>query len=119
VKDQTIALNRLSCAPILAILVLICVSFSKPAYVIVPEVRNIVAYDVSSSTFLNITVYRTPEIPSHYVDMIEVPVGMNTASLIIGVQSLEPDNTFTVPYDLGPVSGIPTVMVRAHCVVKG
>jgi len=85
----------------------------------VPEVRNVVPYDAAGSTYLNITVYHFPEIADHYVNMINVTMGSNTTTLTIGVQSLTPQDTFTVSYDLGPTQGTPSVTVEAHCVIHG
>jgi len=46
-------------------------------------------------------------------------MGANTTDLTIGVQPLSPDSTFTVSYNLGPISGSPTITVKAHCIVNG
>jgi hypothetical protein len=48
-----------------------------------------------------------------------VTMGANTTDLSIGVQNLSSDDTFAVPYDLGPVSGTTTITVQAHCNVHG
>lgn len=94
-------------------------AFSSPVLAVVPEVRNVVPYDVGGSTYLNITVYHTPEITDHYVNMINVTMGSNTTTLTIGVQSLTPQDTFTVSYDLGPTQGTPSITVQAHCTING
>lgn len=99
--------------------ILASTAFSSPVLAIVPEVRNVVPYDVGGSTYLNITVYHTPEIADHYVNMINVTMGSNTTTLTIGVQSLTPQDTFTVSYDLGPTQGTPSITVKAHCVIHG
>ena len=101
------------------VLVLFCASFASPAFAIVPEVRNVVAYDVGGSTYLNVTVYHTPEQADHYVNSIEAIMGSNTTDLIIGVQTLNASDMFTISYDLGPVSGTPTITVKAHCNIHG
>lgn len=101
------------------IVVLASTAISSPVLAVVPEVRNVVPYDVSGSTYLNITVYHTPEIADHYVDMVDVTMGSNTTTLTIGVQSLTPQDTFTIPYDLGPTQGTPSITVRARCVLNG
>jgi desulfoferrodoxin (superoxide reductase-like protein) len=90
-----------------------------PAFAVVPEVRSVVPWNNGSNVILNVTVYHTPEISVHHVDAIEVTMGANTTDLGIGVQNLSPDDTFTVSYNLGPVSGTPTITVRAHCNVHG
>lgn len=101
------------------IVVLASTAFSSPVLAVVPEVRNVVPYDVGGSTYLNITVYHTPEIADHYVDMIKVTMGSNTTTLTIGVQSLTPQDTFTVSYDLGPTQGTPSITAEAHCIIHG
>jgi hypothetical protein len=104
---------------VLAMLSLASFCLTKPASAIVPEIRNVVPYPVDSSTYLNVTVYHTPEISTHYVNVIMVTMDTNSGSLTIGVQNLNPDDTFFVQYDLGPISGTPTVHVEAHCIVNG
>jgi desulfoferrodoxin (superoxide reductase-like protein) len=94
-------------------------SFAGPVFAVVPEVRSVVPWNNGRSVILNVTVYHTPEISAHHVDAIEVTMGANTTDLSISVQNLSSDDTFTVPYDLGPVSGTPTITVRAHCNVHG
>jgi hypothetical protein len=114
-------LNRAKALQILVSLIVVLAStvFSSPVLAVVPEVRNVVPYDVGGSTYLNITVYHTPEIADHYVNMINVTMGSNTTTLTIGVQSLTPEDTFTVSYDLGPTQGTPGITVQAHCTVNG
>jgi hypothetical protein len=98
---------------------LLTIYLTQPAYATVPEVRNVKAFDVGGSTYLNITVLHTPENQSDYVDEIEVIMGSNTTDLTIGIQTPGLDRTFIVTYDLGPVTGSPTITVRAHCIVDG
>jgi len=114
-------LNRAKASRILVSLIVVLAStaFSSPVLAVVPEVRNVVPYDAAGSTYLNITVYHTPEIADHYVNMINVTMGSNTTTLTIGVQSLTPQDTFTVSYDLGPTQGTPSITVEAHCVIHG
>jgi len=113
--------NKPSYILILVISILLSASFAEPVFAIVPEVRNVVAYNVGGSTFLNITVYHYPEDASipHYVDIIRVTVGTNTTDLTIGPKPLSPDDTFIVSYNLGPVEGTPTATVQVHCIVNG
>jgi len=114
-------LSKKSHILVLAFSVLLSASFADQASAIQPQVRNVVPYEVSGSTYLNVTVYHYPEDGSisHYVNFIEVTMGANTTDLTIGVQSLSADNTFTVAYNLGQVSGTPTITVKAHCIVNG
>jgi hypothetical protein len=113
--------NKLSSMIVLTILVLLCVSFARPVSAIQPRVQSVVPYNVGNDTRLNVTVYHYPEDASipHYVNVIEVTMGANTTDLTISVQPLSPDNTFTVSYNLGPISGSPTITVKAHCIVNG
>lgn len=114
-------MNRAKASLILGSLlaVLASTAFSSPVLAVVPEVRNVVPYDVGGGTYLNITVYHTPEITDHYVNMINITLGSNTTTLTIGVQSLTPQDTFTVSYDLGPTQGTPSITVQARCVLDG
>ena len=114
-------MNRAKASRILVSLIVVLASavFSSHVLAVVPEVRNVVPYDVGDSTYLNITVYHTPEIADHYVNMINVTMGSNTTTLTIDVQSLTPQDTFTVSYDLGPTQGTPSITVQAHCVLNG
>jgi len=104
---------------ILATLAAATAGLARPAFAIVPQIWNVVPYPVDGSTYLNVTVYHTPEIAGHYVNVIMVTMDTNSASLIIGIQNLNPDDTFFVQYDLGPISGTPTAHVEAHCIVNG
>ena len=104
---------------ILATLAAATAGLARSAFAIVPQIWNVVPYPVDGSTYLNVTVYHTPEISTHYVNVIMVTMDTNSVSLIIGVQNLNPDGTFFVQYDLGPISGTPTAHVEAHCIVNG
>jgi len=114
-------LNKFSRILILVFSVLLSSYLTKSASAIVPEVRNVVVYDNGVSTFLNVTVYHYPEETTtpHYVDIIRVTVAGNTTELHIGVQPLTLQNTFTITYDMGPISGTPTALVEAHCIQNG
>jgi hypothetical protein len=100
---------------------MISLLFVTPSFAIVPEVRDVQVYAVGGSVYLNVTVFHFPEDDSipHYVNTIEVTMGTNTTDLSIGVQPLRGDDTFTVQYDLGPVSGTSEITVKAHCIVNG
>ena len=114
-------MNRVRRVLILFVLVAASLSFAKPAFAIVPEVRNVVPYDVGSNTVLNITIYHFPEesITPHYVDIINITIGQDTISFHIGVQPLSPDNTFTIQHNVGLVPAPLTDTVQAHCTVNG
>jgi hypothetical protein len=107
------------CVSALVLLSLPSIYLPQPAFATVPVVQNVRAYDVGGSTYLNITVLHLPENQTDYVDKIEVILGSNTTDLTIGLQVPGLDRTFTVTYDVGPVTGTPTATVRAHCVVDG
>lgn len=94
-------MNKFLTVTVCAILTLLSMVFAKPVFAVVPEVRNVTPYLVGGSTYLNVTVYHTPEIPSHYVNVIMVTLDTNSTSLTIGVQPLNPDDTFNVQYDMG------------------
>lgn len=105
--------------PAILVISIMSISLAKPVFAPVPVVQNVVPHDVGGSTYLDITVLHSIEIPSHYVNTIEVVLGSNTTDLTTGVQTLAPDGTFTVSYDLGPISGTPTITVKAHCIIDG
>lgn len=88
--------------------------FSHPA-----EIRNVLPREVDGATYLNITVWHDVETSLHYVDIIEVTNGANITSLPIDPKPLEVDGTFYVDYNMGPVSGTPTITVRARCTITG
>jgi len=106
-------------ASVLAILGSLGAIFTQPVSAIVPAIQNVTVFEVGGSTYLNVTVLHTPEIQGHYVDTIEVILGSNTTDLTIGVQELNPDDTFVITYDIGPVTAAPEATIRAHCIVNG
>lgn len=113
------SLKGLAMILVLIVLVWTSASLVGPAFSHAAEVRNVVPGDVEGITYLNITVWHDIESSVHYVDTIEVTWGTNTTSLPIDPKPLKPDGTFTVDYSMGPVSGTPTITVRARCTVTG
>jgi len=113
------ALNKFSRILFLVFLILLSSCLTKSATAIVPQVQNVVVYNDGVSTFLNVTIYHTPEDTSHFVNTIRVTMGSNNTDLVISPQPLSPQDTFTITYDLGPISGTPTALVEAHCTVNG
>lgn len=113
------SLKRL--AMILGLIVLVWTSarLVGPVFSHAAEVRNVAPRDVDGATHLNITVWHDIESSLHYVDTIEVTWGTNVTSLTIDPKSLRPDGTFDVDYNMGPISGTPTITVRARCTVTG
>ncbi|MFP3985106.1 MAG: hypothetical protein ACLFU9_03955 [Candidatus Bathyarchaeia archaeon] len=112
-------MNRLAVILVLGILVWASVNSVRPAFSHAPEVRDVVHTDVDGATHLNITVWHDVETSLHYVDTIEVTWGTNVTSLTLDPKPLASDGTFTVDYNMGPVSGTPTITVRARCIVTG
>lgn len=113
-------MSRHSSILVSIILILSVVTLAEPVFAIVPRVEKVVPYDVGSSTYLNITVYHYPEEDTtpHYVKFIKVTMGSNITQITIGLQPISPPyNNFTIQYDLGPVSGNPTINVDAYCTV--
>jgi hypothetical protein len=104
---------------ILFILIWTSAGFIKPALCHPAEIRDVVPIYVEGATHLSITVEHDIETSSHYVDTIEVTWGANITSQTISPQSLAPDGTFTVDYNMGLVSGTPTILVRARCTITG
>lgn len=102
----------------LAVFVL-SVIFVRPVLAHPPEIRDVVPRDVGGVTYLNITVWHDVESTIHYVDLIEVTNGANITSLPIDPQPLEADGTFTIDYNMGPVSGTPIIIVRSRCTITG
>ena len=102
---------------VLCIVIWTSAGFIKPAFCHAAEVRDVVPTDVEGSTHLNITVWHNIESSLHYVDTIEVTWSANITSLTIGPEPLAPDGTFTVDYNMGPVSGTPTIAVKARCTI--
>ena len=104
---------------VLFLVIWVCAGFIKPAFCHPGEVRDVVFMRFISSTHLNITVWHDIETSLHYVDTIEVTWGTNITSLAFEPKPLAPDGTFTVDYNMGPVSGTPTITVRARCTITG
>lgn len=111
--------HRAFCVLALVFLGLLNIYLTQPVYATVPVVQNVTVFDVGGNTYLNITVFHTPENQSHYVDKVEVILGSNTTDLTVGVQPPGVVSIFTVTYDVGPVADTPTATVRAHCIVDG
>jgi len=115
-------LNRFSLGLILGFVVLLSFSFAAPAFATTPAIRNVAVSKIGNSYFLDITIYHTPETLSHYVDIIRVIIYAqdNITDLHIDPQALSVDDTFTILYDLGPLSGgSASIEVAAHCNVNG
>ena len=81
-----------------------------------PIVSDVVVFDDSGITKLNVTVFHSPQYSIHYLNSIEVDLN---GSIIPFPVAHRPQNTFTVTCDLGPILGTPTATVRAHCNIDG
>ncbi|MEM2118207.1 MAG: hypothetical protein QW386_04230 [Candidatus Bathyarchaeia archaeon] len=88
------------------------------AFAGIPAVTNVIVWNDGGDTVLNVTVSHSPQsqtIP-HYLDSIEVNVDGDIQTFTV---NFRPETTFTVPCNLGPISGTPTATVRAHCNIDG
>jgi hypothetical protein len=69
-------------------------------------------------TILNISVLHHNYNPSHYVDVVNVDVAGSIRT--VNPSTSQPvDQSFIVQYDLGVVTGTPTVLARANCIIHG
>lgn len=117
--ERGLGKNSFLCTSLLVTIALMSSSFMASVQAVIPEVRNVIVYDVAGSTLLNVTVYHIPQDSSHYVSKIQVSIGSNITDVTIPVQSLRPDSTFVITYDVGPVSDTPMATVDAYCTVNG
>jgi hypothetical protein len=104
---------------ILVISTLIGFVLARPVLADQPQVRSVIVYSDGGRTLLNMTIYHNTEIPSHYVNNIQVIIGSNTTTWNISPQTLASDLTFNITYDAGVVAGSPTATIRAHCNIHG
>ena len=69
-------------------------------------------------TILNISVLHHNYDPSHYVNFVQVDVGGSIST--VNPSTSQPVNqAFIVQYDMGVVTGTPTVTARANCINHG
>jgi hypothetical protein len=108
--------NKPSTILILAISILLSVSFAKPVSAIIPQVTNVDVWNSGGNTILNVTVFHDPENTLHHVDEIQVDVEGSIQTFPVEVQ---PTTTFTIPCNLGPIQGTPSTTIKAHCTVNG
>jgi len=106
----------------LLVLLLVVVSSSivDSVFADVPVVNTIEPWTrpSDSHTILNIIVTHHDYYSGHYVDWIQVDV--NGAVNTVDLSPPQPVNLpFVVHYDMGLVSGTPTVRARAHCTLHG
>jgi len=116
VKNQLSRLKELSYIVILGISVLLSVSFVTPSFAIIPVLTDVDVWNSGGDTILNVTVFHSPEDPSHHVDLIQVDIEGNIQNFTVVVQ---PTTTFTIPCNLGPIEGTPSARVRVRCTVDG
>jgi hypothetical protein len=111
--------NRMKKTSIIFLIILassILTCLTRPVAAGDPIVSDIVVYEDSGITMLNVTVFHSPQYSIHYLDFIEVDLN---GSIITFPVAHRPQNTFTVTCDLGPILGTPTATVRAHCNIDG
>jgi len=96
--------------------ILIPVMFLAPVYADVPGIVNIEPWISGTETTLNITIRHSSPTNSHYIDLIQVDIDGIINDLNLDPQSTNP---FIVEYNLGELSGEPSVRVRAHCNLHG
>lgn len=81
-----------------------------------PSVDAPVPWTSGTHTILNITVrHDTTSLPlsDHYVDQVEVNI--DGTPHIMNLTPPQPQYFFVIQYDMGQVTGTPTVKARAHC----
>jgi hypothetical protein len=87
---------------------------------LVPSVDAPVPWTSGTHTILNITIRHdktNPPFSDHYVDYVEVDI--NGTPHTINLEPPQPDDFFIIQYDMGEVTGTPTVKARAHCTYHG
>jgi hypothetical protein len=84
----------------------------------VPHNMSIQPWTSGTSTILNITITMDAGAPTsiHYVDVVQVNVSGVVHDRTFTSQ---PAATFVVRYDMGEITGTPTVQTRAHCIIDG
>lgn len=86
------------------------------AFAGVPSVLSVEGWASGTDTILNITVSHSPFTSSHYVNKVEVDVDGTVDEINLPSQSTV---TFVVQYNMGEVTGTPTVQTRAFCNIDG
>jgi len=119
--NTNLRVNRLLKKNHLVIILLLAALFTSiktaPVLAGIPSVINIVVWNDSGNTALNVTVSHFPSgTPTHHVDAIEVNVSGTIETLIVPVIS---STEFTVVFDLGPINGNPLATTRARCTIDG
>jgi len=112
--------KKISSTLLILLLVVISASIINSVSADVPVVNTIEPWTrpSDSHTVLNITVTHNNYYSGHYVDWIEVDV--DGAVDTINLSPPQPVNLpFIAEYDMGLVSGTPTVRARAHCNLHG
>jgi hypothetical protein len=91
----------------------------RPVLALVPSVDAPVPWTSGTHTILNITVRHeiSPPGAGHYVDYVEVDI--DGTPHIIDLDPPQSDHFFVIQYDMGEVTGTPTVKARAHCTIHG
>jgi hypothetical protein len=82
----------------------------------VPDVLNVEPWTSGTETILNITVRHSAPTGSHYIDIVQVDVDGAVNDIPLEPQSTNP---FIIQYNMGEVTGEPSVQARAHCTLHG
>ena len=83
----------------------------------VPDVLDIEFWISGNETILNITIRHASPTASHYVDVVEVDIdgAVHNVPFIPSQSTI----TFVVQFNMGEITGVPMVKVRAHCNFHG
>ena len=100
----------------IVLVILIPVTFQAPVYADVPSLVSIEPWTSGSETILNITVRHSSPTGNHYIDLIQIDIEGTVNDVRLNSQSANP---FVVQYNMGILSGEPSVRARAHCNLHG
>ncbi len=94
----------------------------NPVWANTPDVTNVEYYSIGNNTFVRITVYHVRTgfegdiDPNHYVEQALFDIDGTVEDVALEAQSTE---VFTVEYNMGEVTGAPTVRARVDCTSHG
>lgn len=94
----------------------VTIFFPNPVLADVPDVLNVEPWTSGTETILNITVRHSAPTGSHYIDIVQVDVDGAVDDIPLEPQSTNP---FIIHYNMGEVTGEPSVQARAHCTLHG
>jgi hypothetical protein len=106
---------------ILLIVSVIVIAFeSHPVLANLPSVDIPVPWTSGTHTMLNITIHHDTTLlpsPDHYIDQVEVDIDGSPNLINLTNSPPQPQFSFVVQYDMGEVTGTPTVQAKAHCTI--